>query len=181
LPELVVLRSHEWDAPIVPLLDVEISKVEPGQQAMLDRLLDLLLIAFLRAWFSRSDTQVPRWYQASSDAVVGPALRMLQNNPAQPWTVAVLAREIGVSRANLARKFTELVGEPPMTYLTNWRLTLAADLLKEDGSTIGAIASEVGYGSPFSLSTAFKRVWGMSPAQYRSTVAAGATKPHANQ
>lgn len=172
LPELMVLRSHDWYSSIVPLLDAEISKAEPGQQVMLDRLLDLLLVASLRAWFSRADNRPPGWYQASSDPVVGPALRMLQSDPAQPWTVAALAREVGVSRATLARKFTDLVGEPPMAYLTGWRLTLAADLLMEDDSTIGAIASEVGYGSPFSLSTAFKRVWGVSPARYRSTAAA---------
>ncbi len=170
LPGLVVLRNDDWYSSIVPLLDAEISNAEPGQQVMLDRLLDLLLVASLRGWFSRSDTQPPRWYQASSHPVVGPALRMLQTNPAQPWTVAALAREVGVSKATLARRFTELVGEPPMAYLTGWRLTLAADLLREDDSTIGAIASEVGYGSPFSLSTAFKRVWGISPTRYRSTV-----------
>ena len=173
LPELVVMRSHDWDSPIVALLDAEMSKEEPGQQVMLDRLLDLLLMAFLRAWLSRSDSHEPYWYQASSDPVVGPAMRMLQDNPAQPWTVAALAREIGVSRATLARRFTEQVGEPPMTYLTGWRLGLAADLLRDHESTVGAIASEVGYGSAFSLSTAFKRVWGISPTQYRSTVGAG--------
>lgn len=172
LPDLMVLRSQDWYSSIVPLLDEEMSNAEPGQQVMLDRLLDLLLVASLRAWFGRADSRPPGWYQASGDPVVGPALRMLQSDPAQPWTVAALAREIGVSRATLARKFTDLVGEPPMAYLTSWRLTLAADLLIEDDSTIGAIASEVGYGSPFSLSTAFKRVWGVSPTRYRSAAAA---------
>jgi AraC-like DNA-binding protein len=100
--------------------------------------------------------------------VVGRALRMLHNNPAHRWTVATLAAEIGVSRAALARRFTELVGEPPMTFLTGWRLALAADLLREPDATVGAVARQVGYGSPFALSTAFKRVRGVSPRQHRA-------------
>jgi AraC-like DNA-binding protein len=94
--------------------------------------------------------------------------RMLHNNPAHRWTVATLAAEIGVSRAALARRFAELVGEPPMTFLTGWRLALAADLLREPDATVGAVARQVGYGSPFALSTAFKRVRGISPRQHRA-------------
>ena len=99
-------------------------------------------------------TLAPGWYRASSDPVVGPALRMLHNDPAHPWTVAALARATGVSRAGLARRFTELVGEPPMSFLTGWRIALAADLLQEPGATVGSVAHQVGYGSPFALSTA---------------------------
>ena len=84
-------------------------------------------------------------------------------------TVATLAGVTGVSRAALARRFTELVGEPPMTYLTSWRLALAADLLRDTNATIGTIARRVGYGSPFALSSAFKRVRGISPQQYRKS------------
>jgi AraC-like DNA-binding protein len=167
LPTLVVLREDEWDCPVIPLLADEIVKDEPGQEAVLDRLLDLLLIAVLRAWFARPDGDAPGWYRASSDPVVGYALRLMQHNPAHPWTLAELAHETGASRAALARRFHELVGEPPMTFLTNWRITLAADLLLEPGATIGSVADQVGYGSPFALSTAFKRVRGISPQQHR--------------
>ena len=73
-----------------------------------------------------------------------------------------------MSRASLARRFNELVGEPPMTFLTGWRIALAADLLREPGATIGAVASQVGYGDSFALSTAFKRVRGISPQQHRA-------------
>jgi AraC-like DNA-binding protein len=73
-----------------------------------------------------------------------------------------------VSRAALARRFTELVGEPPMTFLTGWRVALAADLLREPDTTVGAVARQVGYGSPFALSTAFKRVQGVSPREFRA-------------
>jgi AraC-like DNA-binding protein len=170
LPRLVVMPADAWDSPLVPMLGQEIVRDEPGQEAVLDRLLDLLLVAVLRAWFSRHQAEAPGWYRAQGDPVVARALRMLQNDPAQPWTVATLARETGVSRAALARRFAELVGEPPMTFLTAWRLALAADLLREPGSTIGAVAQQVGYGSPFALSTAFKRVRGVSPKEHRATV-----------
>jgi AraC-like DNA-binding protein len=97
---------------------------------------------------------------------------MLHHNPSHPWTVAALADATGVSRAALARRFNELVGEPPMSFLTGWRIALAADLLREPGATIGSVADQVGYGSPFALSTAFKRVRGVSPREYRAAVAA---------
>jgi AraC-like DNA-binding protein len=167
LPTLLVLPADSWDSPLIPMLGDEIVKDEPGQEVILDRLLDLLLIAALRAWFSRPQAQAPAWYRAQSDPVVGRALRMLHNNPAHHWTVATLATATGVSRAALARRFTELVGEPPMSFLTEWRLALAADLLREPGATVGAVARQVGYGSGFALSTAFKRVRGISPQQHR--------------
>src|SRR3954469_5828222 len=172
LPTLLVLRESEWDCPVIPLLAAEIVKEEPGQEAVLDRLLDLLLIAALRAWFARPEAQAAAWYRAHGDPIVGRALRMLHHNPAHPWTVARLAVEAGVSRATFARRFHELVGEPPMAFLTNWRVALAADLLREPGATIGSVAHEVGYGSPFALSTAFKRVRGVSPQQHRAAFAA---------
>jgi AraC-like DNA-binding protein len=168
LPPLIVLRADEWDSPVVSLLATEMARDEPGQEVVLDRLLDLLVIAVLRVWFARADA--PPWYRAHADAVVGRALQLLHHNPAHPWTVAELASRVGLSRAALARRFNELVGEPPMTYLTGWRLALAADLLREPGSTLGAVAAEVGYSSPFALSTAFKRERGMSPQQYRTAV-----------
>lgn len=171
LPGMLVLPSESWDSPLVPLLADEIVRDEPGQDVVLDRLLDLLLIAVLRAWFSRPEAEAPAWFKANSDPVVGPALRMLHNNPAYPWTVATLAAKAGVSRAALARRFSELVGEPPMTFLAAWRLALAADLLREPDATIGAVARQVGYGSPFALSAAFKRVYGVSPREHRTGAA----------
>jgi AraC-like DNA-binding protein len=167
LPPLLVLPADVWQSPLVGLLAEEIVKDHPGQEAVLDRLLDLLLIAVLRAWFARPDAEAPAWYRAYSDPIVGQALRLIHNDPAHPWTVAELAAEAGVSRAALARRFTELVGEPPMKFLTDWRLSLAADLLLEPGATIGSVAYQVGYASPFALSNAFKRVRGISPLQHK--------------
>jgi AraC-like DNA-binding protein len=169
LPTLIVLRSADWPTPLVGLLAAEIGRDVPGQEAVLDRLLDLLLIAALRAWFDRPDTSAPAWYRAHDDPVVGQALRLLQHQPAEPWTVAKLAANAGVSRAALARRFATTVGETPMAYLTGWRLALAADLLRQQpDATIGSVAHQVGYGSAFALSTAFKREFGVSPQRYRT-------------
>jgi AraC-like DNA-binding protein len=174
LPALLVLSADALNSPLIPLLADEIVKDEPGQEAVLDRLLDLLLIAVLRAWFARPEAGAPEWYRAYGDPVVGRALRLMHHNPAHPWTIAELARETGLSRAALARRFNDLVGEPPMSFLTGWRIALAADLLLEPGATIGSVADKVGYGSPFALSTAFKRVRGVSPQQHRAAARATA-------
>jgi AraC-like DNA-binding protein len=107
---------------------------------------------------------------AYSDPVVGPALRLLHANPAHPWTVAALAAKTGVSRANLGRRFTAMVGHPPMTYLREWRLTLAADLLREPSATLAAVAGRVGFSTAFALSATFKRERGVSPSEYRTAV-----------
>jgi AraC-like DNA-binding protein len=158
--------------PLVGFLADEIVKDDPGQEAVLDRILDLLMVAALRAWFARPEAGAPGWYRANGDPVVGPALRLLHHRPAEPWTVETLAAETGVSRAALARKFTSLVGEPPMSFLTGWRLTLAADLLRDPGSTVESVARQVGYGSSFALSTAFKRVRGVTPKEHRQAALA---------
>ena len=119
LPPLIVLGAGEWDCPLIGLLSDEMAKDEQGQAAVLDRLLDLLLIAVLRTWFTRQGEQAPAWYTAHQDPVVGRALRLLQNNPAESWTVASLAAATGVSRAGFARRFSDVVGEPPIAFLTD--------------------------------------------------------------
>jgi AraC-like DNA-binding protein len=167
LPSLLVLEADAWETPLIGLLADEIVKDQPGQEAVLDRLLDLLLIAVLRTWFARPEAEAPGWYRAYADPIVGPALKALHEDPAHQWTVEELANGAGVSRAALARRFNDLVGEPPMAFLTGWRIALAADLLLEPDATVGSVAAKVGYGSPFALSTAFKRLRGMSPKQYR--------------
>ncbi|WP_433479420.1 cupin domain-containing protein [Spirillospora sp. CA-142024] len=167
LPPMAVVRGDTWRSPLVDVLQEEIGKDEPGQDVVLDRLLDLLLIATLRAWFSRPEAEAPGWYRAHGDAVVGPALRLLHEDLSHPWTVADLAAKVGVSRAALAQRFAKLIGEPPMAYLTGLRLAQAADLLRESDATLEAVARRVGYGNAFALSTAFKRERGLSPQEYR--------------
>ncbi len=168
LPPVLSLSNDQWDSPLVGLLCHEMQRDQPGQAAVLDRLIDLLLVAVLRAWFTRPEAQAPEWYRSQSDPIVGGALRTMHHNPAHPWTVAKLAVEIGVSRASLARRFQDVVGESPMKFLTAWRLALAADLLCEPDATVGTVAEKVGYSSPFALSTAFKRVRGVSPQEHRA-------------
>lgn len=172
LPATLLVTADSWENPLVGYLADEIARDAPGQEAVLDRLLDLLLIAALRAWFARDEAAAPGWYRAQGDPIVGPALKLMHNDPARAWTVATLADAVGVSRAALARRFTELVGEPPIAFLTTWRLSLAADLLCEPGATIASVAPRVGYSSAFALSAAFKRVRGISPAAHRMRSAA---------
>jgi AraC-like DNA-binding protein len=176
LPRLVVVHDDVWAedgrraGELCPLLQVTFAEVvrdKPGQQAVLDRLLDLLLLTTLREWFDRPEAKAPSWYRALGDPIVGHALRLIHGAPEQPWTVAELAREVGVSRATLARRFTDLAGEPPMIYLRSWRLTLAADLLQRTDSTVDAVARKVGYVNGYSLSVAFKRALGTRPSDYR--------------
>ncbi|GAB3247460.1 AraC family transcriptional regulator [Nocardioides dilutus] len=171
LPRTIVFRAGELDTPLVELLGTEVVRDDPGQDVVLDRLLDLLLITLLRSWFDRPDSDPPAWYAAQGDAVIGPALRLMQHHPDHAWTVAKLASTAGVSRAAFARRFTELVGEPPMAFLTDWRLSLAADLLLEPDTTLASVARRVGYATPFALSAAFKRERGISPREHRRRTA----------
>ncbi|MET9515272.1 AraC family transcriptional regulator [Streptomyces sp. NPDC002994] len=175
LPRVLVVRHDGKLGPILDLTDMEISREDPGQQAVLDRLLDLLLLSTLREWFTRPEADPPAWYRALGDPVAGRALRLIHDRPARPWTVTALAEETGVSRATFARRFSDLVGEPPMAYLTSWRLALAADLLVRTEATVESIARQVGYRSAFGLSVAFKRVYGIRPSQHRAALLAGET------
>ncbi len=171
LPPLAAVRAGALDSPIVALLASEIGRDVLGQDAVLDRLLDLLLVTTVRTWFAHLDADAPAWYRAQADPTVGHALRLLHERPSEPWTVASLAREAGVSRATLARRFADEVGETPMAYLTSWRLALAADLLCDPDATVAGVAGRVGYSTGFALSAAFSRVRGISPTEHRSLIA----------
>lgn len=169
LPPVLSLSRADWESPLIPLLCEEVVKDEPGQAAVLDRLLDLLVTAVLKAWFARHDASTPQWWRFQGDRVVERALRIMHDDPAHPWTMAKLAVKSGASRASLARRFRERVGEPPMTFLKNWRMALAADLLCLPGETVSTVAEKVGYATPFAFSAAFKRARGVSPQQHRSS------------
>jgi AraC-like DNA-binding protein len=169
----LILREGELDSPLVGVVADEVGRDRPGQEAVLDRLLDLLLIDVLRTWFTRADSPAPRWWAGQTDPVLGPVVQTLQHNPAHPWTVGELARMAGLSRAAFARRFTTVLGEPPMAYLTRWRILLAADLLLDPKATVASVAIRVGYGTPFALSGAFKREMGASPRDYRARAVAG--------
>ncbi len=166
----VVLRVDAADTgdPVLDHLAAEVARDEPGQQVVLDRLLDWMLVCTLRTWLDKPGGRPPAWWTAQKDPVVGRALRLLHAEPAAPWTVGELARRTGVSRSTLAKRFAGLLGEPPLTYLTRWRMTLAADLLVEQGSsTVAHVARSVGYTDPFAFSVAFKRIRGTNPSEFR--------------
>ena len=167
LPGLAVLRPGEWDSGLIAHITHEVDRDAPGQEVVLDRLIDLVLITAVRTWLARPDARPPRWYTAQDDPIVGVALTCIHARPDRAWTVATLAAEARCSRAALARRFTELVGVPPMTYLTEWRLSCAADMLTRSDATLETIARDVGYSGPFALSAAFKRVRGVSPRSLR--------------
>lgn len=171
LPARSVVRRGEVDPVLVDLLAREIAQDLPGQDAAGDRLLDLILLSCLRSRLAHPGA--PGWYRAGGDPVVGAVLRRVHDDPAHAWTLEGLAREAGLSRAAFARRFTALVGEPPMSYLTGWRLDLAADLLLDPDATLASVARAVGYGSPYALSAAFTRVRGVSPSEHRRRVLAG--------
>jgi AraC-like DNA-binding protein len=172
LPSVLVVPAAEVAGSVMDIVPGEIQRDEPGQQSVLDRWLDLALITTLRAWFARPESHAPGWYRAQSDPVAGHALRLIHEDPAYPWSVVELAQRVGVSRASLARRFTAVVGEAPMTYLTGWRITLAANLLRDTPDTVDTIARRVGYANAFALSVAFKRVRGTTPTAHRRAAAA---------
>lgn len=167
LPSVVVVPGTHAPGAKLELITSEVFADQPGQQVVLDRLLDLLLVCTLRIWFTLPDSRPPAWYRALGDPTVGPVLRAIHDNPQRPWTVSFLAAVAGVSRATLARRFTALVGESPLAYLTDWRMTLAADLLRRSGGSVASVAAAVGYRDAFAFSTAFKRLRGITPSMHQ--------------
>ncbi|MEU5596472.1 AraC family transcriptional regulator [Streptomyces sp. NPDC020298] len=175
LPEVVHLRNRIGAHPelraAVDLLARELTGDRPGATLALPSLLDLLLVYMVRAWLTEASTGA--WSAALSDPPTAAALRALHAAPSAPWTNARLATEAGVSRATLSRRFTSLVGRPPMAYLTWWRLTLAATRLRDTDAPLATVARDAGYASPYALSHAFSREFGVTPGRYRQGVRAG--------
>jgi AraC-like DNA-binding protein len=116
------------------------------------------------------------WLAGLRDSFVGRALTLLHSKPAYPWTVEELSREVGLSRSSLAERFMHFVGQPPMHYLTHWRMQMAARLLTSGASNIAAIAEDVGYESEAAFSRAFKKLVGTPPATWRRQQRTAATQ-----
>ena len=138
-----------------------------GAETMLTRMAELMFIEVVRRHVEQLPPQQAGWLAGLRDPVVGPALSHLHERPAQPWTLADLARAVASSRSVLADRFARLVGVPPMAYLTQWRLQLAAEKLSSGSAKVAAIADQVGYESEPAFSRAFKRATGHSPAAWR--------------
>ncbi len=170
LPDLVHLPARVGVASeiraIIDLLGAELDRDLPGTSAATPALLDLLLLYALRAWFEAP--QAPSgWARASRDPELSVALRLIHDHPQQRWTVAELAARCNLSRAAFARRFNTVTGQPPLTHLTWWRMTLAAQLLRASDDSLNAIAARVGYANEYALSKAFRRELGMAPSHYR--------------
>lgn len=165
LPPHVLVQAA--DNPIVTVLMQEIDRDGVAQASVLDRLLDLLLISAVRTWTDLDSNAEHNWLTAERDPAIQQAIRLIHSSPDMPWTVESLAGRVGVSRASLARRFHDRVGKPPMAYLNQWRLAKAADLMSDERLTLTTISRQVGYASPFSFSTAFKKRYGVSPQEYR--------------
>ena len=179
LPPVLSLPASVDDPihAVVTLLSRELSHVEPGQQTVLDRLLDVLVVLGLRAGLTRSAT-APAWFRAASDPRLSPALQAMHANAGQPWTVDELAKLANMSRATFARVFQQALGQAPMKYLSDWRMTLARDLLLSQDTTLAEIAGRVGYSSVYSFATAFHRHHGEPPGRWRQREALAAVPGH---
>ncbi|MER5263657.1 AraC family transcriptional regulator [Actinosynnema sp. NPDC002837] len=165
LPDTVLVSGPELHAAVT-LLAGELEHPRLGSDALVPALLDTLLLYLLRTWFTGAD-RTTGWAAALNDPVTATALHHIHRDPGHPWTVAELAAAAGLSRAPFAKRFTALVGQPPLTYLTWWRMTTAARLLRDTDAPLARIAGQVGYTSEFAFAAAFKRAHGTPPGRYR--------------
>jgi AraC-like DNA-binding protein len=176
LPELIHLRTGEGRHPqltsAVELLRTELDGPRIGSSGIVPALIDSLLLYILRAWMDECPTRTVGWATALKDPAIAPALAAMHADPANSWTVESLAARAGLSRAAFAKKFHTMVGEPPLTYLTHWRMTTAARLLRESDAPLASVAARTGYGSEFAFAKAFKREYGQAPGGYRRAHAA---------
>jgi len=139
-----------------------------GGEAVLAKLSEVLFVETLRTYIAHLPPEQTGWLAGARDSEVGRSLALMHRNPAQPWTIASLAKEAGVSRSVLAERFRHFLNEPPMAYLTRWRLQLGAQMLVSTSYSVAQIASEVGYESEAAFNRAFKRQFQSPPARFRS-------------
>jgi AraC-like DNA-binding protein len=153
----------------VNLLGDELAIPEQGTDAVVSALLDMMLLYILRAWFDEQSEGDPAtgWAAALGDPAITAALRDIHEEPARQWTVEALGAKAGLSRAAFSRRFTSLVGKPPLGYLTWWRMTVAAQLLRDSDKPLHTVAQRTGYTSEFAFAKAFKREHGLAPGRYR--------------
>lgn len=177
LPEVLHLPSnperHASMHAAVGLLNSELEERRPGRDGVVPALVDALLLYILRAWLADRSAAEARgagpagWATALTDPAVAPALEAIHAEPGRSWTVEELGGRGGLSRSAFARRFTMLVGTPPLSYLTWWRMTAAGRLLLTGDAPLSAVAGQVGYVSEFAFAKAFKREYGVAPGRYR--------------
>jgi AraC-like DNA-binding protein len=170
LPRVLCVRSSEGSPRLRHLVELAIAETaapSPGSATVLARLSEVLFIEAVRRYVASLAPVEAGWLSGLRDEVVGKALQQLHQEPALPWTLRRLAREVGTSRTVLVERFTQCLDMPPMQYLARWRTQLAAQRLRQGTESLAEIAAAVGYGSESALSRAFKRWSGMAPAAYR--------------
>jgi AraC-like DNA-binding protein len=160
-------RAGKWlESSILHLVE-EAGTGGVGSDAMLAKLSEALFVDTLRRYVMSLPEREIGWLAGSRDAIVGKCLGLMHSRVGHPWTIATMASEVGISRSALSDRFTRYLSEPPMTYLTRWRLQLAAQHLTRTSKGVADIASDVGYESEAAFNRAFKREFGTPPARYR--------------
>ena len=174
LPEMLHLRTHvddgSWLHSTIRFIAEEARQRLPGSETVITRLADILVIQAIRTWIESVREESQGWIAALHDRQVGRAMALMHRQPERDWSVAGLAAEIGMSRSGFAARFTELVGEPVLRYLTALRMQLAHRELQQTSDTLAQIAARVGYHSEPAFNRAFKRVMGRPPGAVRKSV-----------
>lgn len=160
-------RSGAWLESAIRYAMTEATSGNAGAEAVNDKLAEMLFVESLRGYIDNAPDQHTGWLAGLRDPLVGRSIALLHERPADPWTVASLAQAVYVSRTVLAERFTAIIGIPPMQYLTQWRITSAAHLLRSGRLSVSRIAEEVGYESEAAFSRAFKRAYGVAPGAWR--------------
>ena len=160
--------SGQWLENSIRFSVGEANASAAGGEAVLAKLSEALFVETLRRYIAQLPAQQTGWLACARDAEVGKALALMHRNPAHPWTLADLAAEAGISRSVLAERFRQYLGEPPMSYLTRWRLQLGAQMLNSTSYSVAQIAAEVGYESEPAFNRAFKREFSLPPARFRA-------------
>jgi AraC-like DNA-binding protein len=161
----------DWMQSTLRLMAVEAHELRPGSEAVITRLGDILVIQAIRSWLETDPAAKTGWLGALQDEQIGRAIALIHRDPARNWTVASLADELAMSRSAFAARFTELVDEPAMQYVTRWRMQVAVSALRNDGATVGELASRLGYRSEAAFARAFKRVIGVPPGAVKRSSA----------
>jgi AraC-like DNA-binding protein len=162
--------SHSLLDQFIRFATIEMGNKRAGTQSVLNRLSELLFVEVVRSYMDQLANDNTGWLAGLRDPLVGRALTLLHARPAHAWTLEELASEAGASRSALADRFAHLVGCPPIQYLTQWRMQMAARRLSDPGVKIAAVANEVGYESEAAFSRAFKRFVGRSPSHWRAAI-----------
>lgn len=159
--------AGQWLESSIRHLLCEVSSERPGRTALLSKMADALFVEALRRYMEQLPPEQTGWLAGARDPVVGATLALMHRKPCHQWTLGELAAEVGASRSVLVERFTQFLGEPPLTYLARWRMQLAARLLQTTRKTVIELALDVGYESEAAFNRAFKREFGQPPAQYR--------------